>query len=262
MKIPFFRQLSKTAYDVLERLSDGEFHSGLDLAEDLQVSRIAIWKVIQKLKHCKLSIETHRRWGYRLDRAFLELLSERKITEYLPLETRYEFEIFIYHHCPLAHWANRFFENRRPLTDLSICLLETQGDPPTPLWKNIHTAIGLSLFSLFEEQQQFQQLNECIQQSIDRSLKKTTEHLLLDSLQLSLQPNSHGHFLIILELKFTFQGGYFFNRNQFIALFLQSLYEDLLELKSQFKTQLKSSPKSPPKNSMENQKILIAAEST
>ena len=255
MKIPFFRQLSKTAYDVLERLSDGEFHSGLDLAQDLQVSRIAIWKIIQKLKHCELSIETHRRWGYRLDRAFLELLSERKITEYLPLETRYEFEIFIYHHCPLTHWAKRFFEHRRPLTDLSICLLETQGNPATPLWKNIHTAIGLSLFSLFEEHQQFQKLNECIQQSIDRSLKNTTERLLLDSLELSLQPNSHGHFLIILQLKFTLQGGYCFNRNQFIALFLERLYQDLI----QFKNQLKNPATKLFKNSPEKKEALTLA---
>jgi biotin operon repressor len=164
MKIPFFRKLPLSTHQVLEALSDGKFHSGLDLAIDLNISRTAIWKIIKNLQNYQLFIEKHRRKGYQLkiksDTSLsisninpksgfclnlLDLLDEEKISKNLSLEARDELEIFIYDYNPLTHWAKRFFEHRRPLTDISLCLLESQGNPPTPFGKNIHAAIGFSL---------------------------------------------------------------------------------------------------------------------
>jgi BirA family biotin operon repressor/biotin-[acetyl-CoA-carboxylase] ligase len=61
-------------------LADGEFHSGTELAEDLGVSRSAVWKQLQGLSDWGLPYSAVSGKGYRLDRS-LELLLESKINE-------------------------------------------------------------------------------------------------------------------------------------------------------------------------------------
>ena len=62
-----FRQL-------LERLADGQFHSGEELGELLGVSRAAVWKQLQKLQELiDLPLESVKGRGYRLSES-LELL--------------------------------------------------------------------------------------------------------------------------------------------------------------------------------------------
>lgn len=51
---------------LLQVLGDGQFHSGEDLGELLNVSRTAIWKQIRKLKQQGLEIESVSGRGYRL----------------------------------------------------------------------------------------------------------------------------------------------------------------------------------------------------
>ena len=153
MKIPFFRPCRASNHQVLDTLSDGKFHSGLDLAEDLNLSRTAIWKIIQKIQKDSLDIETHRRKGYRLKSAAaqpLSFLSEEKIVQALPETLRDICEIFIYQHCSCEHWAEAFFKHRRPLTEISLCLLETQGSSKlvseSAAKGHLHMALGLSNF--------------------------------------------------------------------------------------------------------------------
>ncbi len=53
--------------------SDGEWHSGVELAEILGVSRAAIWKRLQKLELLGLRIEREQSKGYRLGYSFKPL---------------------------------------------------------------------------------------------------------------------------------------------------------------------------------------------
>lgn len=53
--------------------SDGEWHSGVELAELLGVSRAAIWKRLQKLELLGLRIEREQSKGYRLSYSFKPL---------------------------------------------------------------------------------------------------------------------------------------------------------------------------------------------
>ncbi|WP_417598847.1 biotin--[acetyl-CoA-carboxylase] ligase [Oceanospirillum sp.] len=55
---------------LINYFSDGEWHSGVQLAEMLGVSRAAIWKRIQKLEAIGLKIEREQSKGYRLKYSF------------------------------------------------------------------------------------------------------------------------------------------------------------------------------------------------
>jgi BirA family biotin operon repressor/biotin-[acetyl-CoA-carboxylase] ligase len=71
---------------ILQILSDGEFHSGEDLAARLGISRAAIWKVVQTLMQQGLEIYAVPGRGYRLAEA-LELLDEELIGAALDTDT-------------------------------------------------------------------------------------------------------------------------------------------------------------------------------
>ncbi len=55
-----------TVEALLEKLADGEFHSGEELGQWLQVSRTAVWKQLQKLEQLGLPLESVKGRGYRL----------------------------------------------------------------------------------------------------------------------------------------------------------------------------------------------------
>jgi BirA family biotin operon repressor/biotin-[acetyl-CoA-carboxylase] ligase len=70
---------------VVERLADGRFHSGEDMARELGVSRSAVWKSLRTVRELGLEVHAVTRKGYRLPRP-LELLDERAIRAHLSKE--------------------------------------------------------------------------------------------------------------------------------------------------------------------------------
>jgi BirA family biotin operon repressor/biotin-[acetyl-CoA-carboxylase] ligase len=60
-------------YPLICQLSDGEYHTGTELGDSLNISRTAIWKQIQKLPELGLHYQTEKQLGYRLDKP-LDLL--------------------------------------------------------------------------------------------------------------------------------------------------------------------------------------------
>jgi BirA family biotin operon repressor/biotin-[acetyl-CoA-carboxylase] ligase len=59
-------------------LADGRLHSGAWLADELDVSRAAVWKGVQRLRDMGLEIQAQPRRGYRLPQP-VELLDEARI---------------------------------------------------------------------------------------------------------------------------------------------------------------------------------------
>ena len=70
------------AFKTLAILSDGLFHSGEMIANELGFSRVSIWKAINDLKELNVEIFSVRKKGYRLPKA-IKILSEKKIVEAL-----------------------------------------------------------------------------------------------------------------------------------------------------------------------------------
>jgi BirA family biotin operon repressor/biotin-[acetyl-CoA-carboxylase] ligase len=63
---------------LLALLADGRLHSGERLAQQLDVSRAAVWKAVQRLRGMGLEVQSRPRRGYRLAEP-VELLDARRI---------------------------------------------------------------------------------------------------------------------------------------------------------------------------------------
>lgn len=72
-----------TIDNLLALLSDGAFHSGRELGEQLGISRSAVWKQIQRLETLGIEVYSVKGRGYRIP-AGLDLLDQARVTEMLP----------------------------------------------------------------------------------------------------------------------------------------------------------------------------------
>lgn len=72
---------------VFAKLADGEFHSGESLADDLGVSRSAVWKAVRSLRDLGATLHAVRNRGYRLAKPS-EPLAGATILEALSPEVR------------------------------------------------------------------------------------------------------------------------------------------------------------------------------
>ena len=60
---------------LIRKLADGQFHSGESIAEELSISRTAVWKLIQKLSQWQVEIYKVRGRGYQIPKG-LDLLRQ------------------------------------------------------------------------------------------------------------------------------------------------------------------------------------------
>ncbi|QOC22905.1 biotin--[acetyl-CoA-carboxylase] ligase [Wenzhouxiangella sp. AB-CW3] len=74
--------MSPEIQELYIRLADGQRHNGAALAEELGISRAAVWKRIQSLRQLGLAVAGTAGDGYRLDQA-IELLDPALIREHL-----------------------------------------------------------------------------------------------------------------------------------------------------------------------------------
>jgi BirA family biotin operon repressor/biotin-[acetyl-CoA-carboxylase] ligase len=69
---------------VFAELSDGQFHSGEDLAQALGVSRSAVWKAVKSLRELGATVHAVRNRGYRLAKSSEPLAAERILEKLSP----------------------------------------------------------------------------------------------------------------------------------------------------------------------------------
>lgn len=72
--------LKSLTFPILQRLSDGHFHSGEALAREFNVTRAAIWKAIQEAETLGIEVYSVRGRGYKLPQA-VTLLDATTITQ-------------------------------------------------------------------------------------------------------------------------------------------------------------------------------------
>lgn len=89
-------QFSSKKKLLLQLLSDGEFHSGTELAEHLEISRSAIWKQMNALEEQGIAIIAVNGKGYRLPIP-MELLDKTRILQLLPASTRQKISVLETH---------------------------------------------------------------------------------------------------------------------------------------------------------------------
>lgn len=110
-------------YQLVERLSDGAFHSGESLGQALGISRAAIWKQVRVLREMGLPVHAVRGRGYRLS-APLELLDAERIAEELTPGARERLAGIELHH--ELDSTNDFLRRNRALPSGTVCLAERQ----------------------------------------------------------------------------------------------------------------------------------------
>ena len=71
-------------WKILSQLADGQLHSGQAIAQQLGVTRAAIWKALKKLEQFDVAVEHQRGVGYQLSTGQLELLNSKKIQAAMP----------------------------------------------------------------------------------------------------------------------------------------------------------------------------------
>ncbi len=76
-----------TAYKLLAYLSDGDFHSGEQLAQSLKLTRTAVWKGVQQLQALGVDVQAVTGRGYRIPDG-IELLNQALIEKNLCATTR------------------------------------------------------------------------------------------------------------------------------------------------------------------------------
>ncbi len=114
-----------TIGDLIRLLSDGEFHSGEQLGEQLGVSRAAVWKQLRKLEALGIAMEAVKGQGYRLTEP-LELLDGGRIVAGLSREARsYLSRLFVEETLPSS---NAFLRERfeQGAGHAEVCLVEQQ----------------------------------------------------------------------------------------------------------------------------------------
>lgn len=111
---------------LIRLLSDGEFHSGEQLGEQLGVSRTAIWKQLKKLEVLEIPFEAVKGQGYRLVTP-MELLDGGVIVSALPRQGRQHLtRLFVEETLPSS---NEFIRQRfaQGAGHGEVCLVEQQS---------------------------------------------------------------------------------------------------------------------------------------
>ena len=130
---------------LLTILSDGDFHSGEELSEQLNVSRTAVWKQVAKLEELGLQVNAVKGRGYRLVDN-LDLLSLQAIYEQLHNKTC---EVFNHIDLHLATPStNRLALGAKVTPYVCLAEMQTAGrgrrgrEWVSPFGKNIYLSIA------------------------------------------------------------------------------------------------------------------------
>ena len=119
-------QFSSQKKQLLQLLSDGKFHSGTKLAEQLNLSRSAIWKKINVLEACGIEIVAVNGKGYRLPEP-IELLDKALILNQLPGSVRQHISVLDTH--DQIDSTNSYLSaltHKQPESSGVVCLAEQQ----------------------------------------------------------------------------------------------------------------------------------------
>ena len=112
--------------NLLQLLADGHIHSGEELAQNLGVSRAAIWKQMRRLEELELSIDARAGQGYQLAQP-LELLDSDTISRLLDSKSAAALDVM--HVLWNTESTNRFLAdiNPPPIGSWQLCVAEYQS---------------------------------------------------------------------------------------------------------------------------------------
>lgn len=141
-----------TTDELIELMSDGEFHSGEELGKLLSVSRAAIWKRLEKLKELGLEYESIRGKGYRL-KSELSLLNQAEIKQNLSENALNNLTVLPIVDSTNAEILRQLADNKIKLGDVVLAEMQNRGRGRRGRsWVSPYAAsINMSLYWRFEQ---------------------------------------------------------------------------------------------------------------
>lgn len=113
-------------FQILEALSDGQFHSGEQLAKQFNISRARVWQAVKQMRELGLEVAAVTGKGYKIFDGY-ELLNQEKIMAYLPKHMAHLPHIIIY---PEIHSTNSVLSQGlrdKTINGNTVCLAECQS---------------------------------------------------------------------------------------------------------------------------------------
>lgn len=134
---------TKTQLYLLNKLADGNCHSGSELGAELNVSRTTVWKQIKQLLALGLTIKGTPAQGYQLP-APLILLNEQTIRQQLAtLGLNNPMQVHLY---AALDSTNRFLKEVSSSPILQICCTETQTAGRGRFGRHWHSPFGENIY--------------------------------------------------------------------------------------------------------------------
>ncbi|MBA3661161.1 MAG: bifunctional biotin--[acetyl-CoA-carboxylase] ligase/biotin operon repressor BirA [Gammaproteobacteria bacterium] len=119
-------------------LNDGQFHDGTTMGRELKMTRSAVWKLIKKLQHYGVSVQSLKGRGYALAEP-LQLLNKKIIKK--NISEKVDIEIF-----ETLDSTNNYLRNFFNHTSPKICLAEVQTAGKGRLHRHWHSPFGENIY--------------------------------------------------------------------------------------------------------------------
>lgn len=133
------KKLNDNLIAIAEVLSDGEYHDGTTIGEQLNITRAAVWKAIKKLINYGIPIESTKGKGYAIEKPLL-LLNKNRILENL---NSHSFKIDVFEE---LESTNDFLKNYIHEKQARVCIAETQTNGKGRLQRQWHSPFGRNLY--------------------------------------------------------------------------------------------------------------------
>lgn len=131
---------NKTLLKIINLLNDGQFHDGTSMGAELNITRSAVWKMLQKLESYGISLESVKGKGYLLKTPLI-LLDEQKIKSHLSCNT-IQLEIL-----PTVQSTNTYLMDSIDKTKkVKVCVAETQTHGKGRLNRQWHSPFGQNIY--------------------------------------------------------------------------------------------------------------------
>lgn len=122
---------------VVNILSDGHYHDGDSIGEQLQITRSAVWKIIKKLENYHVKIDSIKGKGYALAEP-LVLLELDKIKTHIAQADLYLFEVI--------DSTNQYLKSFKNIKAPKICIAEKQTQGKGRFNREWHSPFGKNLY--------------------------------------------------------------------------------------------------------------------
>jgi BirA family biotin operon repressor/biotin-[acetyl-CoA-carboxylase] ligase len=153
--------MSKHLKTLLKILSDGNYHSGTVMGKKLNLTRSAIWKIINSAKKYGITIDAKTNLGYKIPNG-LELLDKKNIYQNITSKYRFDIDdILIFNTIPSTNtYLTELLKTKKSISrDYYICLAEQQTAGKgrlgrkwfSPFAQNIYLSLLWQRFSITHE---------------------------------------------------------------------------------------------------------------